>query len=336
MRNATLKDVAAAAGVGVSTASYVLSGSGLNKVGVETAKRIREIAEKLNYRPNSVARELKSGQSRLIALLVSGVNYSFMPDLLQEIEEVLADNHYNALFSIYRTPDEFAERCRNIAQQRIAGGIVSTAGNAKLLKNIEHYFPGIPWMVCSSKTSDAYPAVWVPPEEVGRIGLDLLYRNNHRRIACFDNASDRWSEAKSVAGKYHANVDDIVWLESEYSHIENVWKELDAIKKHTPEKYPTAIFFPGDNEAVEFMSICRRRNIRVPEDISILSVNGSPLCQWVTPHLTSIAQPRGEQGTLAVERLLDWIKTGIRPETLELHCSIQEGQSIRTLPAIQS
>ena len=92
------------------------------------------------------------------------------------------------------------------------------------------------------------------------------------------------------------------------------------------------MFFHGDEDAVEFMYLCRQNNVRVPEDISILSVNGSPLCKWVTPQLTSIVQPRGEQGTLAAERLLEWIRTGIRPDTLDLHCSVQEGESIMTLP----
>ena len=93
----TLRDVAKAAGVGVSTASYVLNESGLHKVSAETCQRIREVAEKLNYTPNAIARGLRSGKSYLVGVMVPAIDFSFMPSIIAGIDRVLSLNKYNML-----------------------------------------------------------------------------------------------------------------------------------------------------------------------------------------------------------------------------------------------
>ena len=333
MRPATLKDVAALAKVGISTASYVLNETGLHKVSPETQERIRKAAAELRYRPNSVARELKSGQCRLIALLLPGVNYSFMPELLQGIEEVLCDNHYNALLSTYRTDEEFHASCRLLSQQRIAGGICNPGGIMQRQEELESYFPDMPWVICSSMSNGHYPAVWVPAGEVGRIGLEYLLQKNHRRIACFIQGNNRWNELAALEKKYCFDANEtIIWLQSNPYDIKLIWEELSYIKKTPPEKFPTAIFFNGDLEAAEFTSQAPQHNMRIPQDISVMGVNGSALCNLVSPQLCSVNQPRIEQGRLAAMQLLNWIKTNQRPETLDLTANILEGSSVLPLP----
>ncbi len=331
MRGATLKDVAAAAGVGICTVSYVLNGTGLNKVGPATQARIREAAARLRYQPNSAARGLKSGKSMLIGVLVSGVNYSFMPELLQGMEEVLAERHYNMLLCTFKDPEEFTARCRILSQKRVDGVIFNAGGIAGLPAILNEYFPRTPWLSCASAPDGTHPAVWVPAAEVGRVGMEYLLEHGHRRIVVFPHF-DRYAGMQAALKHYGLDGEEtLLLLRADSKDLSMQLAEIMVWRKLPAGRRPTAFFNLGDWEAVHFMKAARQMGLAIPDDLSVLGVNGQMIGEMVTPPLTSVAQPREDQGRRAVILLLDWIASGICPKTLNLPATVVERGSVASL-----
>lgn len=328
MRAATLRDVAAAAGVGVSTVSYVLNGTGLHKVGPETRERILRAAERLDYRPNNTARGLKSGKSLLIGVLVSGVNYSFMPEILQGIEEVLAEHKYNMLLCTFKDETELAERCGILLQKQVDGVICHPGGMPGCNALVNDFFSRLPGIWVASEAYGHFPTVQVPATEVGRIGMRYLLGLGHRRIAFFRHPSrSRYEGALTAVAEAGLDPEPVLYcIAAHHTDAPAVLAELRRLKE-----WPSAIFYFGDEEAIQFMLTARSMGIRVPDHISVLGVNGQEIGALVTPRLTSVWQSRGEQGSEAARRLLAWIGTGRKPESLLLPPKIVERESVRRM-----
>jgi DNA-binding LacI/PurR family transcriptional regulator len=100
----TLKNIAENTGVSIGTVSAVLNKKrGGIRVGEATRLRVMEVARKLNYKPNTIARGLRTGRSYLIGVLISSqINTSFVPELIQGIEEVLFEQHLGMLLLTYK------------------------------------------------------------------------------------------------------------------------------------------------------------------------------------------------------------------------------------------
>ena len=112
---ATLKDIARFARVAPSTASYVLGGTGLHKVGKETQRRIFEAAAKLDYRRNINAQGLSTGRSFMIGVLIQQLSTSFLPEVLEGLEEELQRHNYGILLTSFSTLDELEKLVNEIS-----------------------------------------------------------------------------------------------------------------------------------------------------------------------------------------------------------------------------
>lgn len=316
----TLRDVAKAAGVGISTASYVLNESGLHKVSAETRQRIRDTAAKLNYTPNAIARGLRSGKSFLIGVLVPAIDFSFMPEILAGIDRILSHNNYNMLLCTYNSTEEL-EIKRNLMRQKQVDGIILKTWLQQMPDSIAICSNGnMPCVTVATPNVEEVPGVWVDPEAMGHIALDHLYQAGHRNIAlCSMNHDSEWRQiALNKVREYGLK-------EYVFCSLEPDW--CDNIFQKTPEI--TAVIIP-DEMAVKILSEAYIRNIRIPEDLSVLAMDGTVIEQYTIPPLTSITQPRAEQGEEAARLLLGWIKNGKRPEKMILKPMIRERASVCT------
>src|SRR5690606_9623935 len=150
-----LKDIAKEAGVSIATVSYVLSKQGKSGVSLEVSDRVKSIAEKLNYRPNQIAKSLQSGKSQTIGLIVADISNPFFAQIARIIEDEAKRNGYTVIFG---SSDEKASKSEDLIKfllnRQVDGFIItpteSSEEQIQLLREqnipfvlIDRYFPDI-------------------------------------------------------------------------------------------------------------------------------------------------------------------------------------------------
>ena len=120
-KRTTIRDIAEAAGVSISLVSFVMNNKGKRyRISDEMTKRIREMADKLDYQPNNAARSLRSGRSRTIGVVVSDISNSFFAEICRKIEDDASRFNYTVIFG---SSDENADKFRNVVEVLLGKGV---------------------------------------------------------------------------------------------------------------------------------------------------------------------------------------------------------------------
>lgn len=298
---ATLKDIARFAHVAPSTASYVLGGTGLHKVGKETQRRIFEAAAKLDYRRNINAQGLSTGRSFMVGVLIQQLSTSFLPEVLEGVEEELQRHNYGILLTSFTTPDELKKKCAYLDSRCVDGVLVVAISGVKnysqLGKLYDRQLPAVALM----GALDGVPAVLVDPVAIGALAIEYLHDRGHRRIAyCGAAESPRLDGVRRRAAAF-GDVELCVQPYSWQSGV-NGARAFDWLREQTPQ--PSAVIAESDRQAMELVCAAQRAGWILPEALSVLGVDGTDIGELISPAITSIGQPTVEQGRRAAEMIL--------------------------------
>ena len=319
---ATIRDVAAKAGVTKSVVSAVLNGRTTTvRVGEETRQRVQQAARQLQYRPNALARALTQKRTDIIGIVPQQVVYlsvwsGFTSEMMQGVSAAAIREGYGVLLNF----------CEETGLEQVSGGITDGRIDGALLWRFASdplamhlHERGFPAVIIFGAHDD--PAVWwvdCDNRLGGRLATEYLLRLGHTRIAHLTTHSDEryvkdrlagYQEALRAAGLPVRSewIIDVGWEGSNERVYEQVRAMLNA------PKCPTAIFAWYDGVAIKLLHKAREWGLRVPEDLSIIGFDSTAQCLLTTPALTSIRQPIREiadcAATLLVQR--------IRGETVE-------------------
>ncbi|HUZ04593.1 MAG TPA: LacI family DNA-binding transcriptional regulator [Acidobacteriaceae bacterium] len=319
-RPATLADVARVAGVVSMTASRAINGSGY--VSEDVRKRVMKAAEQLNYRPNVLARQLKSHRLNAIGILLPDVANPFSTVLIEGINRVFDEAGYTEFIATTNRSVDREKACLEaFADHRVDGLIVATRGtkigDAALMRMARQNIPlvtiGRPFQLAcvDSVTADhaqgAYDAVKhllaLGHRNIGFIGISPQDGKTLRRYGGYVAAlREAGIEPNS---KYTVGPPGAPAFATEEDGYQGMMR-LAALK--TP---PTAIFARNDFAAIGAMRAAHKLGLVVPRDVAIAGFDNIPLTTFTTPPLTTVEQPIIEQGIAAARFLLDRI-TGDR------------------------
>lgn len=305
----TIKDIAKMAGVSAATVSRVLA----NKEGFfgsSTAKKVREAAAKLGYRKNTSATELVTRKSHDLAVIVNATKTNFSNHIIDGIQAAAFPKDLNVI--ILYAGDFDAERQRraiNTAVNRSVMGILLLSvevndDNLDLLKSAQ-----IPFCFLSiSETDESLPFITSDDEEVGYLATKYLYQQGHRNIGIaginYKNAitGELRLHGYKRALKEFKLQENTDWISAgDYSYESG---EL-AMSTYGRNTKLTGIIAGSDMAAIGIMNQARSLGLSVPDDISIVAIDGTELCEIVQPQLTSVSQSFYEMGTLGVDWLLN-------------------------------
>jgi LacI family transcriptional regulator len=305
----TIVDVARAAGVSVSTVSRVIRDHA--DVGSETRSRVQAAISKLGYRPSPIARALVSGQTRLVALLVSDLTNPFYPQLAKSVEEEAGKAGYTVI--ICNTSDKVSEVRRHLTRlldQGVDGVIHASVGKdeATVLSAL-----GDPRRVVFVNRPPTSPSVsYVVSDNFGG-ALSLtrhLLEVGHRRIGFIGgplyagNANERFRGFEiamgEVAGTQAFVVHRVFGKESGSSAVSD-WLEQGS--------NPTAIIANNDTMALGAMEELIRHGLRIPQDVAIAGFDGTDFSASPVIGLTTVDQHSDEMGRRAVKVLLKQISS---------------------------
>ncbi len=307
---ATIKDVARLAGVGLGTASRVVSGKG--SVSPATLERVKKAIDELGFRPSHAARTLLTGSSRMIGVYIPALSGTFYTPILQIIDTELraAGLHMVVAFGV-GLGDARRQAIEGIGflMERGCDGLIVMTG-ALLEEDIEvlgarrgqlvalnHSFSGIPDQCF---TADHRLG--------GQVAARALLEHKHREIAVIAGPSSLADSVERIEGFMGeleaAGIDTgAMWVaESDFSPAGG-WAAAKELVESG--RSCTALFCANDEMAVGALSFFQEAGIRVPHDLSVIGYDDTPSAAFSAPRLSSVHMPWREMTLNGLNALLN-------------------------------
>lgn len=311
----TVRDVAARAGVSTATVSRVLAGA--RGVQPELVNRVRQAARELRYRPNRIARHLRTRQTHTVGVLMPDIENPFFTNLVGGIDELLQAAGYSLLLANY---NESADRERvllNTLRAEGVAGIIFACSDAPAAEYGELAAACLPLVGISRiPPGVAVDLVTVSNAEGARSAVEHLLALGHRRIA-FINGPRAVSTARERQAGFEAAFqcaglavprDLIVYADFRHAGGRDAMQSLLALVER-----PSAVFVGSNLMTLGALQSIREAGLKVPSDISIAGFDDMPWAISLDPPLTVVAQPSREVGINAARLLLDRISDPGRP-----------------------
>ncbi|MFF3979461.1 LacI family DNA-binding transcriptional regulator [Streptomyces sp. NPDC001828] len=312
---AGIKDVAAEAGVSVATVSRVLN----SHPSVSAAARARVLAavEALGYRPNAVARSLRTDQTRTLGLVISDVLNPYFTELARSVEEAARALGYSVIIgNADERPDLQDHHVRTLLDRRIDGLLVSpTDGGSPLM--LEAARGGTPMVFVDR---------WIPGIDVpvvradGRAAIgDLvahLHRLGRRRLAIIagpaatTTGSERVEAFRAALGAHGLALPDAYVGQGDFQAASGRRATERFLALAEP---PDAVFAADNLMTLGALDALRAHGLHIGTDIALAAFDDIPWFVHTDPPVTAIAQPTGELGRAAVHALAALIDGGTPP-----------------------
>lgn len=335
-----IKDIAQYCGVAVSTVSRVLNNH--PDVSEQTRKCVMEAVERLHYVPNNSARNLVKTTSDTIALLVKGVNNPFFARLIKVIEREVTERGYTLELHHMDTSEDELHVAALLATERRLRGILFLGGRF-------NYTPEdlaaiqVPFVLCTYTNSfgslkeDTYSSVAIDDRQAARAAVNMLYGLGHRKIAllCDDMHDKSISELRTDG--YRSALEehgipfnrDLVACAGSFSDMAAIYEAAANLIKSGAEF--TAIFAIADLMAVAAIKALSDHGRRVPDDCSVVAIDGLDLTAYTLPTLTTLVQPVEEMGLECASTLVDLIEGHGRNRHVTFKTTLRSGGSILAL-----
>jgi LacI family transcriptional regulator len=321
---ATLRDVARLVGVHPGTVSRALNPQTRSLVNERTARRVLDAAQELGYRPNPIARGLRTNRSNTIGVLVPDLMNPLFAAVVRGIEDGLRDAGYTPLIA---NTDNDAERERvayeAMRARQVDGFIAATARRDHWL--LEEQVNSGPKVVLVNRRvdSDAIPAVTGDDHAGVRLAVEHLAGLGHRRIAHIAGAQTLytgWSRHEGFvdamrAGGLEADPDLIVFSQA-FTAREGARCCTELLDRRRDF---TAIVAGNDLLALGCFDALEQHGLGCPMDVSVVGYNDMPFVDRFRPPLTTVRVPHYELGATAAELMLEQLGgTDLPPRQLLL------------------
>lgn len=305
----SIKDVARAAGVSTATVSHVINNTRF--VSTETRERVLRAVEECNYYPSEAARDLVSGRSRILGLIVSDITNPFFPELVKSIENAGFERGYDVILSnTDYDPARTSHYVRRLIERQVAGVALMTSElDASLVVELARRH--VPVVILDMDAPGVNMSNLCIDYERG---IDEAVRHlcalGHERIAFVGGPSRLRSAVRRRAAfsqSFRRCLPDApppAFVESDFKFDggRHAARELLA---RAPA--PTAFVAANDMMALGVLQECRAAGLDVPGDVSIVGFDDVAFASISQPALTTVCLPRGEMGRLAVGALLETV-----------------------------
>lgn len=336
----TIKDIARLSGVSVSTVSRVLNDR--PDVSEESRRRVREVIERENYIPNNTARDLVRVSSESIGLIVRGVQNPFYTDIIHAIESALEAAGYTMVMRQIGSGEDELEAGAVMQREKRLRGIIFLGGRSDYTGQ-ELARVTAPFVCCTYTNSYGtldparYSSVSICDEDAAHAAVNELLASGHRRIAALIAASDDSSISQLRYRGYCRALEEhgvtlspeLVISTGDSFAIEDAYRAMNAALERTTGF--TALFAIADDMAIGAMRALREHGLRVPEDVSVIAIDGIAVSEYIYPMLSTLCQPKEELGSKSVELLLDMIEGRGGHRQLTLPTTFRAGASIRRI-----
>lgn len=336
-QSVTIDDISRLAEVSKTTVSRFLNGK-YEYMSEKTRARIESIIAELNYRPNQIARSLKTKRSNLIAVISQGIATQTCHIFLQGFEEALQNTPYD--YIVLSSGNDYHRECKNI--ERCIDQQVAAIGLSAVSLNLSHAIAanesGMPVVLFDRYTSKwPYSAVYINHRDLVFRAMDHLRERGYEDILLIsyqasglDNRYIRELAFREYQQKLFGTVDDdSVFRVGEGIDIsESLRNRIKAFaEKETGHR--KAILAANMRLLHMIVRSCRELNLKYPDDFGLCGYDSWELSRLMSPTITYLDQPQYQEGYATGKLLLDVInsKDHKRKQIIELHGTINIGES---------
>ncbi|MEJ3749860.1 LacI family DNA-binding transcriptional regulator [Actinomycetes bacterium KLBMP 9797] len=324
-RQPTLQDVADRAGVHRATASRALNPSTRHLVNGATAERVARAAQRLGYRPNAIARSLKTARSASVGLLIPDLTNPLFPPIARGVEDVLRGAGYGAwIANTDNDPEREAAAVEAMLGRTVDGFVVATARlDHPLLDQLLD--AGSPLVLVNRRTARS-DVCSVTPDEAAGVALAVrhLVELGHRDIVHLAGPQDVSTGVNRLRAYRQAMRDH---GRPERAVVCDGFTEAAgaaAVRHLLDQRVPcTAVLAGNDLLALGCYDALAERGLRCPDDVSVVGFNDMPFVDKLAPPLTTVRIPHYDLGAEAARLLLEELgQPGRHPRSVLLPLSL--------------
>jgi LacI family transcriptional regulator len=307
MAKPTMADVAARAGVTVATVSRALRTDTAHELKAETVARVRRAAEQLGYRPNRLARALRTQRSQIVGIVVPDLTNPFMPSVIAGLEDALgAAGVAPLVMNTDNDPEREARAVDALLDHQVDGLVLSSA-------RLDDGWAGLTWaasvplVLMNRRSAHALPAV-IPDDVQGVRDVALhLVGLGHRRIVHLagpeDLGSTRDRESGFVTFVRDAGAEVTTVLRASRLTIDEGVRLCRELLHDGTDA--TAVFAANDMLAMGCLQVLREHGVAVPAQMSVVGFNDVVAADMLQPPLTTVRIPQRDLGRRAGELILE-------------------------------
>jgi len=313
----TIKDIAKLLGISKSTVSRALSEH--SDVNAETRKKILEVAQKMNYQPNTIALNLKQQRTNTIGVIIPETMNRFFSKATAGIQRIANLAGYNIIIC---QSDEslLAEKnnLRSLVGARVDGILISVSEETDTKDHFDLLLQKkIPVVFFDRIVKDLHTSKVVTDNyEIALEGTEHLIEQGCRRIASvsgpqhLNNSKDRLRGYKDALTKHGIPVREEYIIKSHFKggNVEEYTNYLLSLPQP-----PDGIFAINDYAAIEMIHYIKKRGHQIPKDIAVLGFNNERIGRFIEPALSTIDLSAYDLGSVAAETLIDQIKHPEQP-----------------------
>lgn len=317
----TLKEIARQANVSVSTVSRVINQKNTKAASPEVQERIWEIVRKSGYTPNATARSLKLGQKAQIqnttpksiaciyARSNSAVSDPFFSQIAKAIEQEAFKSNYFIRQSFTAMDIANPDMARQLAQFPVDGIVILGRYEKQLLRFFTQNYKNVIYTGLNPMGTQ-YDQVVCDGSDISYSALSYLVELGHTKIGYVgeQNNEVRFSGYKDALAKL-----GLPFLQKNTSNVhlsaDGGYKGANILMHNKADI--SAIFCANDTTAIGVIHALKEKNFRIPEDISVISVDDIETAQYLSPMLTTVHVPLEELGKITAKTLIDRITADI-------------------------
>ncbi|MDO5422983.1 MAG: LacI family DNA-binding transcriptional regulator [Eubacteriales bacterium] len=318
---ATIKDVAAKAGVTATTVSRVLNNRGY--ISEATRAKVMEAMRQLNYQPNEVARSLSKQRTDTIGVIVPHIVHPYFAKLISSLEAACAKQKYKMLLcSTKGEPDKNQEFLELFAGSRVSGIILcSGKTDVKILARL-----AVPIVCIERDAAEGIATIHCDNYQGGVLATEHLIACGCRRLLHFGAVEGLGMPAdQRGAGFRDVCQAHGIWHQERTSPFEAYrsmayYEEIEKALREEPET--DGIFASSDLIAAQVIQVCGELQKKIPTEIKLVGYDDTQIAQLTLPQITTIHQPTEEMAELAVHTILKNRDGSEEPEDRKLAVSL--------------
>ena len=313
-KSITIHDVAAEAGVSVSTVSRVLNNK--DDVSAETYERVQQVISKLGYASSLAARGMRSRRTNVIGLIMPDVAAPYSQTVLQGVNRAIAQQNYDLIVYTNGDARKNASADQEVYFVSLLNG--SITDGVIVVTPVATNLPTAAPIVAIDPNNESpdWPAIISTNLDGALQAMKYLTDLGHRRIGYINGRSELVSASRRLKGYLEGLAAAGICIDEDLIETGDYTTETGVVCAHrllALDDPPTAIFAANDQTAMGVYQAAQEVGMRIPEDLSVVGFDNLQESLFLKPPLTTVNQFIQEMGTIAVDILVKLIK-GKTPE----------------------
>lgn len=333
----SIKDIAAKCGVSIATVSKALNGQ--TDISEVTRRRVKAAAAELGYLPNAQAKALKNNKTGIIGVLMKdnsgrGLGHTYFAAVIESFREKISEAGYDVM--VFGSQSNETMTYYQHCKYRNVEGVMIACADYYDRDIVSLMHSGIPAVTIDYFSKRDY-SVYSDSRQGIRDIVEYVYSLGHRKIACVYGDTSQVTTVRldtfvQTMKQLGLGVEEDYVRQGRYGDVESA----QAIAEQMLDLYdpPTCIIMPDDITAYGVFLAAQKRNLKVPDDISVVGYDGLEFGQLIKPNLVTVRQNAAEVGRMAGELLIKRIK-GISISEMQRQIVVEtlliKGESVREL-----